>query len=176
MVRSGIGQAHGERVHQVREKDDRSVDEGRPDEGQGQGQKSDDGLPGQDSRPDRPARPVQRRTTRYANGNNHRITLTATQRRGVSDFQPGDRAIGTRAGYWGKRAIAAKLGINGTTFRNWRRNWGFPIWERWDWKIGRMTAWTDDDMILSWKLKMAEMDRARRYTATPGRRKRTVQT
>ena len=40
---------------------------------------------------------------------------------------------------------------------------GLPIWERRIGKKGRMMWWTDDQMLLTWKLKMCQISYAKRF-------------
>lgn len=55
------------------------------------------------------------------------------------------------------------------TLARWRKERGLPIWERPHPKSKVLAWWIDDHMLLAWKLKMAQLSRAKRYKAKAGR-------
>src|SRR3990167_9417622 len=126
-----------------------------PERGEGEGQKPDASLCGQDPGSGGPVHPVQYRRARSTYGSDRRHSLGELVRQGSSENR----------GYWGQVAIGLALGgVAAHTLIRWRRDLGLPIWERRR-PNGhpRMLWWTDDSMLLAWKLKMAQISRAKRY-------------
>src|SRR3990167_9608598 len=156
-------------MRQICSKDSAVFSQGRADGDQSQGQEPNASLRGQDPGPDSPPNPVQRRKARQPTGANPCRLVALLERRGVDHFQSSGGTTGANSnsnpgpGYWGFNQIRAALGISSDAMAVWSRKWGYPTIRRWNRITGRWNQWCDDSMLLAWKLKMAELDRVRRY-------------
>lgn len=128
---------------------------------QGEGSVADAGVCGQDAGSGGEVDPVRRRKGRYATRHNPRQSFASFIRGGAGDLRQG---VGQNRGYWGQREIGAALGVRSwRTLSDWHKYLGLPVWERWNRRSGRWMWWSDDSMLLAWKLKMAQRTHAQYY-------------
>ena len=155
-------------MHQTEPEISKVVDEGQSVGCGGEGQVPDVSVCREDIGSGGEVNSVQPGSPRQSPRSYPRKSLASIKRGRNGNIRQG---IGTfdRAGYWGKPAIQSALGgVGKRTLETWRKELGLPIWDRRRTKRGPRVWWTDDSLLLVWKLKMCQLAHARRYS-TPKR-------